>query len=183
MFTYCNNNPVNGVDNSGALPIKIDVSIEMLETAINGDGSDQFYSEESVLVDALKHSQIMKALIETKIQAYNISEGTEYAFSGSVSLYGKENKYDFDLSYSVGKASYSMLVLEETRERGVWFFKREQTRTMVIVKISDTYDFDEWRSDDSLGSKLNNLGYLWQESGVVTPYSWCAVYTVYGRWQ
>jgi hypothetical protein len=45
------------------------------------------------------------------------------------------------------------------------------------------YDFDEYRTDKSLGSMLNNWGYDMQNIGVIKPYEWDAAYTVYGDWR
>ena len=42
----------------------------------------------------------------------------------------------------------------------------------IVVKISDKYDFDEWRNMNSFGSIANNIGFLMQNIGYLTPYDW-----------
>ena len=121
--------------------------------------------------------------IKKNIEIYKLSGEQEMYFSDSISLYGKDNRYDFDLSLCVGKAKYDMTISQEKKESGFWIFKKEKVRTVTNVKIYDTYDFDEYRDDTSISNRLNNWGYSQQNKGELTPYDWEVNYTVYGGWK
>lgn len=43
---------------------------------------------------------------------------------------------------------------------------------MLIICLTDRYDFDEYRDDKSLGSILNNWGYDRQKSNQIIPFEW-----------
>lgn len=124
----------------------------------------------------------MQEEVALNIQKFNSSGLRMATYTGSVSLYGRDNKYDFDLSYSVGKASYSMTITTEEKTTGFWFFRTTKTRTVTAVKVSDVYDFDEYREGFTLSNLMNNLGYTAQTIEVIVPFSWDAEYTVYGDW-
>ena len=155
----------------------------MLKQAINGNGEKQVYGAESDISKTLSKSKIMEDEIEKNLKDYKESGEKTVTYDGSVSLYGKDNIYDLDLSYSVGKASYSMTIIEETKTTGFWFFKKTKSRYVINVTVSDVYNFDEYRNDQSLGSMLNNWGYDMQKNGNIKPYSWDATYTVYKKWR
>lgn len=124
----------------------------------------------------------MRMEFNSNISRYRNSGRKTTTYSGSVSLYGKDNKYDFDLSYSVGKASYTMDISRETKTTGFWMFKRTKTRYVADVKVEDIYNFDEYRDDERFGSIMNNFGYDMQKSGIIKPYSWDANFKIYGEW-
>ena len=125
----------------------------------------------------------MQAEVSNNLNKYVDSGKTSVNYEASVSLYGRDNLADFDLSYSVGKASYSMKIAEETKTSGFWIFKKTKSRYVINVTVSDIYDFDEYRTDKSLGSILNNWGYDMQQIGFIKPYAWEATYTVYEKWR
>ena len=192
MFAYCGNNPVSFSDPQGNFRIqsllnkvkqKVQVSLMMLQTAVFGNGKHQSYGTKSVVSKTLLKSKIMTTETINNISKFKNSGAAAKTYNGDVSLYGKDNDYDFDLSYSVGKASYSMYITKETKTTGFWVFKKTKSRYVVDVTVSDTYDFDEYRDDKSVGSLMNNLGYDLQKAGVIKPYSWDANYKYYSKWE
>ena len=57
------------------------------------------------------------------------------------------------------------------------------SREKVSVTIYDTYDFNKGNeTGDGIGSTLNNIGYLAQESGLGTPFDWEINYEYYTAW-
>ena len=55
---------------------------------------------------------------------------------------------------------------------GWWIFKKTKTRYVADITVSDIYDFDEYRDDNSFGNIMNNLGYGMQNIGIIKPYEW-----------
>ena len=71
-----------------------------------------------------------------------------------------------DLKNSVGSADY---IIEKK------YNYVTDTRYLKIT-ISDVYDFDEWRKGLSFGNMANNMGYLYQKNGLLSPYQWDITY-------
>ena len=191
MFAYCENNPVNCNDSLGlaktssffkGITKALRVSIMMLKHAFKGKGKSQSYGPSSCVSKALSKSVIMQGVIDKNIEEFKKNNKTKATYDGSVSLYGKDNMYDVDLSYSVGKASYNMTISQETKTTGFWFLKKTKTRYVVDVFVSDRYDFDEYRDNATLGSILNNWGYDKQQEGSLVPFEWDASFTYYSEW-
>lgn len=105
-------------------------------------------------------------------------------FNGTLALYGDDTPADFDLSYSVGKASYKMLIKKAgSINISGPFGSFSYTAYYVNVSLTDRYDFDEYRSGNSLGNILNNFGYDMQKAGVIIPYEWESTYSTFMIWK
>lgn len=104
-------------------------------------------------------------------------------YSGFLNTYDLDNKYDYDLSLSVGKASYSMVIEKETRTKGILWWKTEQTRYTATFTVTDTYNFDELRDWDSFGGTMNNIGLCLQAMDVIKPYDWEATFIISTKWE
>ena len=192
LFVYCSNNYVNYCDPSGAFDIwsainplnkSIRSSAILFSEAIFGDGSKKTYGPNSVLSKTLSKSRLMMEELKKPLGRFKRGDRKEKTYKGEVSLYGKTNKYDFDLSYSVGKAKYTVTIREEVKQVGFWPFKKTQARYVMDVTVSDTYNFDEYRGDESLSDTLNDFGYDLQKDGVLKPYEWDAKFTIEDEWR
>ena len=179
MFAYCNNNPICYSDPTGCI-LAYDMFIEALE----GDGSDQEYDEKSKAVRKLKKSSILIDIFLTNVEKFISSGATQFgSYHGSFSTYGAESFNDKDLSLSIGAARYIMTITKETRTSGFGWWKKEEMRYVATITVFDTYDFTEWRTDNSFGSIMNNIAYIGQIFDVVKPYDWQATFTMSTDWE
>ena len=182
MFSYCMNDPVNSSDPSGHAKKRFFVAIKMLWQALNGNGKKQYYGKKSSVSKSLRKSTAMKSEFDTHCLDFIQSGKETKQYSGSISTYDVNNKYDYDLSLSVGAASYTMEIKKETRTHGILFWKKEQIRYTATVTVTDIYDFDAWRRDGSFGSVMNNIGLIAQDFDVIKPYEWEATFTMSTEW-
>lgn len=199
LYVYCGNNPVNHIDINGNFPwacafllvavVTAYTSIQMLGTAVLGDGKKLKYSEDSMLSKKLKTSKIMENEFKQNVKDYSsnntnapklyTSENKDLNFKNT----RKENISDFDLAYSVGRFTYNMVIEKETKTTGFLFWKKEKTRYVGYVKVYDEYDFDYQPEDGSLPIILNNYGVKLEEYGIIKPYLWEATYTCSTKWE
>lgn len=66
---------------------------------------------------------------------------------------------------SVGKANIS---IDPDHQNQNIFNKK----TTFVVSIYDSFNFDEFRPLNSFGNLANNVGFILQYSGNLTPYNW-----------
>ena len=108
------------------------------------------------IAEATKNSFQVKDAVNTAI---NNSDGNSF------SKVKKEVQYlSGDLHYSIQKAKVE---LSGNKILDKWNIK---------VKISDTYDFTEWRPIDSFSDLANNLGFVMQSTGLLKSYVWDVEY-------
>lgn len=149
------------------------VAATLLWDAFLGNGEHQDYSQNLDFLHTFTLSPMMNKIINTHLQSFKESALLQKTFEGPVSFY--DDPADFDLMLGVGTGKYSVTITAETKTRGL-FKKTEVTVYHIMVTISDTYDFDDYRDDGSLGSKLNNWGYDKQQEGDIKPYTWSFTY-------
>ncbi len=174
MFVYCLNNPIMNVDYTGCYPLK--AAFEFLSTWLFGDGSTQYYSEDSRIVKKLKKSSKMQGIIDSAIDNYKNGIDTPPGTGEFTSDDG------YELYLSTQHFSYEITVTEETRTKGFWFWKREQKRYTATVVVHDVYNFDSYREWNSLGNIMNNLAYAYSFIGG-NDYEWYATYTYSTKWK
>ena len=179
MYAYCNNNPVNFCDQTGHM-----IAYEMFMEAFLGDGDDRIYDEKSKLSKALAKSESLQKEFEENLAHFINSGATEFGiYIGTISTYSGETFSDKDLALSVGKARYSMTIVEELRTSGFLWWKKEEHRYVATITIFDKYDFTEFRTDFSFGSIMNNLAFFGQIGGIVEPYYWEAQVVITTEWE
>ena len=160
------------------------LAYDMFEEALNGDGSDKEYDEKSKLSKALKKSTAIKAEFEKNLNDFTNYDTLLYGlYYGTISTYEGNTATDKDLSLSVGAARYSMVIYKETRTTGFLFWEKEQVRYVAEVTVTDTYDFTEWRTDGSFGSRMNNIAYFGQHFGIIKPYDWKSTFVISTEWE
>ena len=182
MFAYCGNEPTNSSDQTGHSAKRITVAIKMLIQSLVGNGVKQLYGSNSSVSKALKKSTAINEAFQANIEDMRQTNQTSAVYPGNISTYDVSNKYDYDLSLSVGKASYTMEIAEETRTRGL-LKKKTETRYVATVTVFDTYDFDELRGNSSLGDILNDIGFILQCADVIAPYEWEATFVICTEWR
>ena len=176
MFAYCNNNPVVYCDPNGF--ILVPAAFEFLDTWLIGDGSKQYYDEDSDIVKALKKSRKMQSLINNAIDNYRA--GIENK-SGTGEFTHAEDGWELYLSTQ--HFSYEITVESETRTIGFWFWKHDEIRYVATVVVYDIYNFDSLRPWDGFGNMLNNGAYILNVFGIGNDYTWYATYTYSTRWE
>lgn len=92
----------------------------------------------------------------------------------------RDDGWNFYLAF--GAVSYIITVRTETRTRGVWFWKHEQTRYVAEVMVSDFYNFDS-KPWSGLGNILNNGAAILHCVGVGKDYYWEANYSYATKWE
>ena len=76
-----------------------------------------------------------------------------------------------------------MTIGTETREVGIGKTKQTQSRYIVQIKVSDTYDFNVGNeSGDGIGSWLNNLAYHAHEYGMGNDFYFEVNFTYETQW-
>ena len=183
LYMYCGNNPVNMADPSGHFmkqifekikKIHIPLAIFMFEWASVAKGAFLDLSKMRLAIDTFKRSETINNLIEDNIHKMQKTGLKEWTYNDSLHFYDRENSYDFDLSFAVGKAKYSMHI-EEYKFRQ---FPR-YTAYRVSMRVYDKYDFEQWKLG-SFTSYINNFGYACQEVGVLDRYNWeCSYETIF----
>ena len=176
MFAYCVNNPINHIDSFGSYPLQIPV--DFLKRWINGDGSKQEFDEQDNVTKKIRESEQMQIAISNAIEQYKSGQTPNPG-----TLHFTPDDGGNDLYLSIQHCSYSIVVTEETRTTGFWFWKKEQIRYVVIVEVSDIYDFDEIRDWNSVGSIANNMAYIYHLFGGGNDYEWTATFTQTTKWE
>lgn len=147
---------LNELLDSYVKPNALNTSTDMITGALTGKGISE--KAKKILEIKTQRSEELQTEIDKAIQTNNNTEFSNYKSYLSYKT--------GDLGLSVGKAT---LVLSGAKlENNLW---------TIDVKINDVYNFDEIRNNDSMGSILNNMGYLLENSGNLTPYDWEINYT------
>ncbi len=102
------------------------------------------------------------SLAQSLAESYQLQEILKDAMSkGLTESNGAVSFYDgSDLEYSIGKCIYKMR------------FDTVKRKPVAIFVLTDTYDFTEIRTGDSISNMLNNLGYELQKNGSIKAYTW-----------
>lgn len=182
LFAYCDNNPINKVDEDGNSAI---LALTKLAT--------KFVATISVTLNAFKilaYFGGMDYLEHNKL--FNSRELYGYAFWGQ----GNSRNYGTDSNISAALAkdkdfrgdviknistnacydSRSYLFKEEDLYYALHAVnysgcaKQEDSKIVYSVTVTDTYNFDEWKPLDSMGNAANNLGYVLQNLYLIDPY-------------
>ena len=175
MFVYCYNNPIMYKDTSGYFPW---TAFEMLNTWLNGDGTDQYYSKKSRIVKQLKKSSKMQAAINTAIENYKAGQSVTFGYGEFTS-----EEDGWDLYLSTQHFSYTITVEKETRTVGFLWWKHKEERYVATVEVYDRYDFNNLREWNSFGNIMNNLAYIYHIFGGGDDYEWFATYTYTTKWE
>lgn len=176
MFVYCLNNPVNYADDSGYYPLE--TAFDFLERWLSGDGSDQEFTEQDQVTKKIKKSSQMQSAIDNAIEQYKDGQ-----LPKSGSLHFTPDNGGYELYLGIQHCSYSITVTEETKTTGLWFWKKEKTRYVATVVVSDIYNFDEIRDWNSVGSIANNIAYIYNLLGGGHDYEWTATFTQTTKWE
>ena len=149
-------------------------AVDLLAQWIFGDGSNQFWGEDSSLAKAFKNSDYMNSIIEDHINEYKATGKIE--FHGERRITGFD---EFDLWMGVRGFNYDVTISETTYTQGILWWKQEKTEYVVDVTVSDTYNFNKnTDSGDGLGSVLNNFAFDLHEKGIGRDYFWELNYQV-----
>ena len=176
MFAYCNNNPVRYADSVGYYPLQ--TAFEFLERWLTGDGSEQKFTEKDKVTKKIKKSSQMQSAIDTAIEQYKEGQTPKPG-----SLHFTPDDGGYELYLGIQHCSYSITVTKETKTTGFWFWKKEKTRYVATVTVSDIYNFDEIRDWNSFGSIANNLAYIYNLLGGGHDYEWTATFTQTTKWE
>ncbi len=176
MFAYCGNNPVINEDKTGQF--FLNAAIQLLKRWLNGDGTTQYYGEKTAPVKALKRSEKMRGKVNEAILNYQ-NDSSNYYVRDTVE-FTRDDGWNSYLAF--GAVSYIITVRTETRTRGVWFWKHEQTRYVAEVMVSDLYNFDS-KPWSGLGNILNNGAAILHCFGVGKDYYWEANYSYATKWE
>ena len=176
IFAYCGNNPVINKDKTGQF--FLNAAIQLLKRWLNGDGTTQYYGEKTAPVKALKRSEKMQEKVNEAILNYQ-NDSSNYYVRDTVE-FTRDDGWNSYLAF--GAVSYIITVRTETRTRGVWFWKHEQTRYVAEVMVSDFYNFDS-KPWSGLGNILNNGAAILHCVGVGKDYYWEANYSYATKWE
>ena len=168
-YVYCKNNPIKYVDPSG----KEGVAAQLLFDAFTGKGASKDYSSNQGMVRTFYFSGILNNKISELLKDFKKSGYLSKTYQDSISFYGNDtNINDLDLHLGVGLANYIMIFTKSTVKRRFLWKTWEETVYSVTVRISDTYNFDQYREGKSISNWLNNWGYDMQKNGNLTPFYW-----------
>ncbi len=136
----------------------LSISYSMLGHWMRGKGEKMIFKEADLISVAMKNSPKIKALAEDAVKDYKkgvVAKNTWVEFASD----------EPDLWLSVRKAYVDITTAEQN---GGYLLK---------LRIYDTYNFEHIESNDGLGSKLNNLGFVAEKMGLGTPFEWEAEFT------
>ena len=179
MYAYGANNPINNIDPNGksiligtvigvtatffgiALLAQTLVNVNNVNTAasmfvgsIAGSGLSES-SKQNIIAKTQKSSEL-KGEISKAIKSSN---GKNFKANSSI------NYTSGDMYLALGHVNVDILGT-----------KNQDNSWNVSVKISDKYDFTEWREGWSFGTIMNNVGYTMQAIEALTPYEWDVSY-------
>ena len=189
LYTYCNNNFIcyrDAFGSKGILGYIYDmVTSKVRETIFNVShlvgyawekpisGNMLSAALEKSNIDAYKYKDTKRQLIEKLAQSIEVKEIIKKNVSitsGNTFKERGETEFisDSDLYYSVQHARYTVSGL---KQNNYW---------IVQVRISDVYDFTEWRKNiDRLGDIANDFGYILQFTKLIEPYAWDADFMIF----
>ena len=176
MFAYCNNNPTKHIDSSGFYPLE--TAFDFLDRWLTGDGSKQEFGDRDQVTKKIKKSAQMQSAIYNAIEQYKNGQTPDPG-----SLHFTPDDGGYELYLGIQHCSYSITITKETKPAGIWFWKKEKTRYVATVEVSDIYNFDEIRDWNSFGSIANNIAYIYNLLGGGHDYEWTATFTQATRWE
>ncbi len=177
MYSYCNGNPILCLDRTGEWPLEF--AWELLLLWLEGDGSPQYYPENSRISKLLKKSKKMKNYIDLAIEAYKNGEG-KYVFTGTGEFTSEDG---YELYLSTQHFNYKILVCDITETVDIMGTKITLTRYEAIVAIYDKYDFNGLNECEGVGNILNNMAYAYHMIGGGTDFERMAMYIYDTEWQ
>ncbi len=153
-------------------------AIDLFFGWLTGNGEDQTYNKESNLVKNLLKSKKMQGFIKTAIDNYRNGESIT---EDDAEFTRQDDGYDLYLSLQ--HFHYRIKVHEETRIKGFWLWKHQETRYIAEVTVTDVYNFDSLRKWNSFGNDMNNLAYIYHNVfGGGNDYAITAEYQVRTKW-
>ena len=181
-FLLCSCAPAESVRESSAIPSSSEISsqsetdstpqstevsvkeeyplaYDMLMRWIKGNGEKISFTEEDDITKAMKASPKIKALAEDAVVSYK--NGVSFK-----NTWVEFTSDEPDLWLSVRKA---FVDVSTTEQDGSY---------ILIMKVFDTYNFEQMETSDGLGSALNNLAFMAQQMGVGKAYEWEAEITL-----
>ena len=148
-------------------------AVELLFLWLYGDGSDQYFGNNSSLADDFRASPKMNAIIDDAIEIYKRTGQTFFYDTATITGF-----QEFDLWMGVRGFTYEISIEEETYSTGFWIWKKTYTQYNIEVVIQDIYNFNSGTdSGDGLGSILNNFAYDMHEKGYGKDYAWKLSYS------
>ena len=134
------------------------LAYDMLMRWIKGNGEKISFTEEDDITKAMKASPKIKALAEDAVVSYK--NGVSFK-----NTWVEFTSDEPDLWLSVRKAFVDVTTTEQDGSY------------ILIMKVFDTYNFEQMETSDGLGSALNNLAFMAQQMGVGKAYEWEAEIT------
>ena len=190
LYAYCSNDFVNKCDSSGnffgMLALKataLFVGIKALITVASNIylrnskkdlSSDMFnksmYDSKTPISKSIETKIIEKSKNSTPvINAVNtcIAKSNNTNFKDCEPENFEFTSADGDLHYSIQHADIKISGLQQ------------EDNWIITVKMSDTYDFTKFRTDDffTVSTLANDLGYVMQKTGMLKPYDWDVQYS------
>ena len=134
------------------------LAYDMLMRWIKGNGEKISFTEEDDITKAMKASPRIRALAEDAVVSYK--NGVSFK-----NTWVEFTSDEPDLWLSVRKAFVDVTTTEQDGSY------------ILIMKVFDTYNFEQMETSDGLGSALNNLAFMAQQMGVGKAYEWEAEIT------
>lgn len=135
------------------------LAYDMLMRWIKGNGEKISFTEEDDITKAMKASPKIRALAEDAVVSYK--NGVSFK-----NTWVEFTSDEPDLWLSVRKAFVDVTTTEQDGSY------------ILIMKVFDTYNFEQMETSDGLGSALNNLAFMAQQMGVGKAYEWEAEITL-----
>ena len=184
LFSYCENNPVMGVDYSGKIsipdwiyfPLRRDIwLVASAFLTIKGYTVAKMMFKEALFGDR-KLDKSQQNQIITKVKADgNFKKriiNMVKSLGKNVGSFGMSFDFEFknaDLYYAIHRSECFMTGYIKNN---VW---------TVSVEVSDKFDFTEWwsfKNHGAFATLSNNLGTLLQQMGALKAYRWSVEYTI-----
>lgn len=134
------------------------LAYDMLMRWLKGNGEKISFTEEDDITKAMKASPRIRALAEDAVVSYK--NGVSFK-----NTWVEFTSDEPDLWLSVRKAFVDVTTTEQDGSY------------ILIMKVFDTYNFEQMETSDGLGSALNNLAFMAQQMGVGKAYEWEAEIT------
>ncbi len=191
IFSYCNNNPINGIDYNGhayfgalayALAVnyyvayKSSLCAQLFAYGFNKNSGAFSKSFNELLTYRLRHSTAIQTYLNKIINHAQRRSKNKYNETFEINFYNyKKNASDVDLFLSVGggcRINFNIEYLNKKNSKGNKIYK-------VTLKMSDdSFDFNEYWNKETRHDKnavitvLNNIGYHTQKKGVFKNFCW-----------
>lgn len=191
LFIYASNNPTNYIDSSGCswksflkkfikkTPIYKAVKT-IITIASNAYLAIKDYTVSKDMFNKAMYNPTGNISTKTQKEIKEKSKNSTQVQNG-VNKCIKDNK---------DKNSFSGCVIDDAEMSGDLYYSIQHVDIAVSgekiskntwdinISMSDVYDFTEWRSMDSFGGIVNNLGYVMQKIGMLDDYTWSVSYNI-----